>query len=339
MKCSSITFRLGVWLLLIVTILWGTAFAQAPQSDTFVSLLQQAQAKTNAREWAEAAPLWEKVVSFNPVHGRFWELLAEARFQNKQYPEAIQAYEKALDLGSGFPADQAYNIARCQAARGDKEQFFRWLERAFELGYRRLDQARTDKLFQAFATDLRFQRVTATGDVTRMSCDQGWRYDVQLLAREVKRKGYTPFRHISREAFELNVQKIQESIPRLTDMQIVIELMKLMAQVGDGHTMIYGFWERPEFLQTIPIEFSFFKEGLFVIAADSRFKELLGAQVLRFDNQTVEQIAAALDPLTHFQSGWRLVSQPLVYLTIALFGLNLGLTCWSLWRERQTHTV
>lgn len=43
--------------------------------------------------------------------------------------------------------------------------------------------------------------------------------------------------------------------------------------------------------------------------------------------------------VTHFQSGWRLVSQPLVYLTVALFGLNLGLTCRSLWRERQTRTV
>ncbi len=298
MNCSSITFRLSKWLL-IVAIPWGTVFAQAPQSDTFVSLLQQAQAKTNAHQWAQAAPLWEKVVSLNPVHGRFWELLAEARFQNKQYPEAIQAYEKALELRIGFPADQAYNIARCHAARGDKEASLTWLERAFDLGYRRLDQARTDKLFQAFAADLRFQRVVATGDVTRMSRDEGWRYDVQLLAREVKRKGYAPFRHISREAFELNVQKIHESIPRLTDMQIVIELMKLMAQVGDGHTMIYGFWERPEFLQTIPVEFSFFKEGLFVIAADSRFKELLGAKVLCFGHQTVDQIVAALDPLTN----------------------------------------
>lgn len=298
MNCSGITFRVSVWVL-VVAITWGTTFAQSPQSDTFVSLLQQAQAKTNAGEWAEAAALWEKVVSFNPVHGRFWELLAQARFQNRQYHEAIQAYEKALELQIGFPADQAYNIARCHAARGDKEQALRWLERAFELGYRRLDQVRNENVFRAFTSDLRFQQITATVDVSRMSRDEGWRYDVQLLAREVKRKGYAPFRHISREAFELNVQKIQESIPRLTDIQIVIELMKLMAQVGDGHTMIYGFWERPEFLQTIPVELSFFKEGLFVTAADSRFKELLGAQVLRFGNKTVEQILAALDPLTN----------------------------------------
>ncbi|HMW01893.1 MAG TPA: hypothetical protein PLB18_13050 [Acidobacteriota bacterium] len=43
--------------------------------------------------------------------------------------------------------------------------------------------------------------------------------------------------------------------------------------------------------------------------------------------------------VTRVQSGLALVSQPLGYLTITLFGINLGLTFWSLWRERQTHTA
>src|SRR6185369_6940882 len=79
--------------------------------------------------------------------------------------------------------------------------------------------------------------------------------------------------------------------------QVTIEMMKLLSKVGDGHTMLYAFWERPEFLKTIPIDLQFFQEGLFVTAADSRYAELLGAQVLRFDSLTVEEVMRGLDPI------------------------------------------
>ena len=47
----------------------------------------------------------------------------------------------------------------------------------------------------------------------------------------------------------------------------------------------------------MPVEFAFFEEGLFIVATDSRFSDLLGAQVIRFGDHSVAEVSQALDPL------------------------------------------
>src|SRR5712691_3306162 len=104
-------------------------------------------------------------------------------------------------------------------------------------------------------------------------------------------------------------------------------MMKLIAKVGDGHTAIsLGPKTHPEFLQTLPIKFYLFKEGLYIIAVDPKFKELLGAQVLRFGSHTVAEVVAALDPLINRDASDIWVKERAPYLMRSLPLLNgLGL--------------
>lgn len=291
-------------LLVAVLFLSGCAATAAQEtksrdnnSGEFLSALGHARAKSDAKEWKAAIALWERVVHRNPVTGEYWYELAEARYNSADYREAIPAYEHALKLGAGYPASRARDVARCYSMMGDKEQAIKWLDRAFALGYRRLDMIRSDPVFQSLQADARFQRLAATVDTSRMSRDEGWRYDLQLLAREVKRRRYDPFRSITEVEFDAAVKRVHESVPRLTDMQVIIELMKLLASVGDAHTLIYGMFERPEFRRNLPIELSSFEEGWFITAADERYEYLLGAQVLKFGERTMADVLAALDPL------------------------------------------
>ena len=210
----------------------------------------------------------------------------------------LSAYHKASDLGvNGLPSDVPLAIARCYTRLGEIDLALEWFEKAMKLGYRHLEEAQHDPDLQLLHENARFRELTATVDVSRMSRDEGWRYDLHLMAREIERRGYAPFRRTSREDFERQVASVDAAIAKLSDMQIVIAMMKLAAKVGDGHTMIYGFFERPEFLQNMPIEMSFFEEGLFVVAADSRFSDLLGAQIIRFGSHSVEEVLNAIDPL------------------------------------------
>lgn len=270
---------------------------QVSQANTYLELLRQANEKTRAKEWSEAAELWARVVQINPVEGDFWDLLARSRYENKEYRKAIPAFEKAFELRSGFPCNQAYGLARCYALLGEKEQSLKWLEKAFELGYRRLDLAQNDGALELLRSDTRYRNLVGLVDTSRMSRDEGWRFDLQFLAREIKRRGYDPFRRISREEFDATVKRVHEAIPRLTDLQISIEFMKFVAKGSDGHTMVFGFWERPEFLQTIPVDLFLFEEGLFITMADLRYEDLLGAQVLRFGGHSISEVLQALDPL------------------------------------------
>src|SRR5262245_20541457 len=44
--------------------------------NNFVETLRLAETKTAAKQWADAAPLWEKVTQANPLEVRYWERLA-----------------------------------------------------------------------------------------------------------------------------------------------------------------------------------------------------------------------------------------------------------------------
>src|SRR6266571_5347473 len=74
----------------------------------FMELLRLAETKTAAKQWSEAAPLWEQVVEANPVEVRFWKFLADMLYQGKNYRKAIPAYERVIELRGGFPSGAAY---------------------------------------------------------------------------------------------------------------------------------------------------------------------------------------------------------------------------------------
>jgi hypothetical protein len=275
----------------------NTFSAQEANQDNDAELIAQAQAKSNSQAWAEAAALWEKVVARNPVNGSFWHQLASAHYRARDYRRAIPAYQKVIALGAVFPSSAAYQIARCHAVLGEKDAALKWLEQAFEMGFRDLQAAQTDADWEALRDDPRYRKIVSLVDVSKLSRNEGWRHDLQLMAREVKRKGYAVARRISKEEFDVEVKKLNDAIPDLTDLQVTIEMMKLLRRVGDGHTGLLGSRSRADWQQTLPMQFYQFEEGLFIIAADPRYKELLGAQVLRFDERAVDQVISALEPL------------------------------------------
>jgi hypothetical protein len=271
--------------------------AQSPGAATFAETVLNAEAASAAKQWSDAIPLWEKVVQANPVNATFAFQLATSLLQAKDYRKAIPAFENALALRAGFPANMAYNIACSYAMLGDKEQAFTWLNKSFDMGLRNLERARVDPDLLSLHDDPRFARIVGLPDMSKMSREDGWRSDLALLAREVKRKGYIEgvYRALSKHDFDAAVKKLNDDIPKLSDGRIVVEMMKLLRLVGDGHTGI----ERPpaqlEYLLALPLQFYLFKEGLFIIAADPQYKELLGAQVKRFGDRSVDEVMHALD--------------------------------------------
>ena len=271
--------------------------AQAAQTAAFLTTLARAEAATRAGNWTDAAALWAQVVEANPHDGRFWNELARARGRNGDDGEAISAYERVMQLGWGIPENTAYNIAAGYARQGDKELALQWLDKAFQMGYRGVDRARRDENLRLLHDDARFRRIVLLPDPGRMSRDDGWRFDLEALAREVRRVGYAPLLHATSDTFDVGVTRLRAAIPRLTDIQIILELMKLMGTLGDGHATLQPVSGRPEFQPTLPMQFYAFAEGLFIIAADPKHRDLLGAQVLRFDAQPADSVMRTLDPL------------------------------------------
>lgn len=289
--------------------------APAPADATaFLGNLKEAEARTAAKDWQAATRRWESVVEANPVEGRFWNALATARYGARSYRQAIAAYDKALELGYGRPADTAYKVACAYALLNEPDQAFTWLQRSLAMGFLDLELLRSDADLASLRSDPRFARLTPVVDSTGLSREEGWRNDLQFLSWQIARIGAAPYRRKPKSWFDAEFEKLAASASRRTDTLIGLELLKIMREIGDGHSGVLGRADA-DWALTLPIQFYVFEEGVYVIAADPKHRDLLGARVLSYGGKPIEQVMAVIaegvsrdndGPWVKLQSSYRL---------------------------------
>jgi Peptidase family S41 len=279
----------------IAALLLLTALSAHAQ-DEYFDLVRQARAKNEAKEWSEAAKLWQRVVALNPVRSSLWNALAEAHFEAKEYRQAIAAWEKALDLG-WWPAHTAMHIGRAYVRMGEPQNAVDAIRRSLDLRFPSLSQLQEHPDLKALHDHAQFRELVGLPPKEPMTREEGWRRDLRLIRREIDRKGFQPYRRLTREQFDARFAALEKNVLKLADIDVIVEIMRLMREVDDGHTGIIPPFERREFASALPALFYLFKEGVFVIAADPAHRELLGAEVLQIGKRPVAEAAAALEPL------------------------------------------
>jgi len=276
----------------------------------FLAVVARAELRSASGDWAEAAALWGQVTAGNPVKGDYWARLAEARFAVEDYAGAREAYGKVLELGVRaeyrrpheadlpelLPGEVAYRIACCVAALGQRDEAVDALAVALDRGYRYLARARDDECWKPWLDDPRLRELLGLLD-PGLTRDEGWRADVALLAREIKRLAYAPFALAGEEEFDLSVAALDLEIPGLTDAQILVGMMKLVRHLDDGHAGVRPPEGDNELSRLLPLDFFLFPEGLYVVGAGPGYEDLLGARVERIGRLSTGEAVAALDPV------------------------------------------
>jgi hypothetical protein len=278
-----------------------------PDVNDYVRTLAGAEAKTGSASWPAAAALWARVVELNPVVGRHWVRLAEARYELGDFDGALAAYAKAQATGvwspirqeieTIFPAEVAYRMATCHVRLGDHESAVRELRRALRLGLRDLGRPKSDEHWEPLLGDEAVRDMLGIVDTTGMTRDDGWRADLAFLATEIKRRAYAPFREISEPEFDAAVARLAADVPGLSDFQVLAGLMRLLRPLGDGHAFVLPAPDNEDAQLSLPVKFYRFAEGLFVTAAAEACRQLVGAQVLSVDGHPVDEVLAAVEPL------------------------------------------
>jgi hypothetical protein len=96
---------------------------------------------------------------------------------------------------------------------------------------------------------------------------QPWRDDLHFMAREMERVHKNLYHSMTREEFEAMISRLDAKIPSLSRHQIIVEMAKIVAAVGDGHTNIAPTRDPKIGFRTLPIALYFFEDGLFIRAA------------------------------------------------------------------------
>jgi hypothetical protein len=132
-----------------------------------------------------------------------------------------------------------------------------------------------------------------------------WRADVRTLGAELPRRHKNAFARMTREQWDAAVRRLDGRLPQLKRHEVIVEIMRLVAMVRDGHTALNADFEDRTGFHRLPIRLYDFSDGLFIIAADSAHKDLVGARVVRVGRATA---AAALDSaaqiVSHEGANW-----------------------------------
>src|SRR5262245_27260156 len=91
-----------------------------------------------------------------------------------------------------------------------------------------------------------------------------WREDLAYLARELPRRHNNLFHTISRAQFDSALAVLDRKLPGLARHQVIVELARLVALVGDGHTNVAPTRDPKIGFHTYPVRLYFFKDGLFI---------------------------------------------------------------------------
>ena len=124
-----------------------------------------------------------------------------------------------------------------------------------------------------------------------------WREDLAYFARELPRRHKNLFHTLPRERFDSALAALDRKLPGLARHQVIVELARIAALVGDGHTNVAPTRDPKIGFRTYPLKLYFFKDGLFVRAAARPHADLVGAKVVRIGRLTADQAYRAVREL------------------------------------------
>lgn len=156
--------------------------------------------------------------------------------------------------------------------------------------------------------------------VSEKSREQEWLEDLDMLAEQLPQKHKNLFFKISQTEFHTKLEKLEESIPELEDDEIKVELMKVLASVGDSHTRMILHSAR-----IFPVKFYWFKEGIHVIYTTKDYQEILHQKLIGVEDMDVEAAIQRLSSVTAYENQSQLKHRlpNFLFRTDILYGLHI----------------
>lgn len=106
-----------------------------------------------------------------------------------------------------------------------------------------------------------------------------WREDLAFFSQELQRVHVNPFHSITPAAFHAAVADLERKLPRLEDHEVVVELARIVAMIGDGHTRLWLTPNERNGFHQLPIYLYEFGDSLGVVAIDARYAREAGGTV------------------------------------------------------------
>ncbi len=135
------------------------------------------------------------------------------------------------------------------------------------------------------------------------SREEAWRQDLDVVLTR-----FLPYDHSfsdeARAEFRQRVQRLQASVARKSDPEIMVELARAVALSRNAHTRLYLVRNRTE-VRRVPIRVWWFRDALHVVRATEKHKQLLGCQVEKIGGMKAATAAGKVRGIKPGNPSWQ----------------------------------
>jgi hypothetical protein len=146
-----------------------------------------------------------------------------------------------------------------------------------------------------------------------LTTDQ-WRDDLDDLLIALRTRHRHPFHTISEDALTRQARALHDRIPSLDAHEIIIAFARIVAMIGDGHTVLK--LDRIPWFRRYPVEFYRYSNGLCVRAIARDHETSLGARLLSIDGMPADDAMAAMRPFVSRDNEMGIIAAAPRYLSI-----------------------
>jgi len=127
---------------------------------------------------------------------------------------------------------------------------------------------------------------------------EGWRSDIDFLGAEVGRRHPPTAGDPGFARFQAALASLRARVGDMSDEAIAVDIQKALAGIGDGHTSIIPIPTATLNFATLPVDFYWFDDGVFIVGASSEQRSLIGARVSEIGGVAIETLVSRVTAMT-----------------------------------------
>ena len=147
-----------------------------------------------------------------------------------------------------------------------------------------------------------------------------WYEDIEFLKTTLMNKHKNLFFNITKEEFEEKIDDLKGIIEKLDYNDMKVEMSRIIASIGDAHTTV-----KLPINYVLPLEFYWFKEGIYVVKALEEYKELEYSKVIEINNVSIDEVIEELTKIISHENKSYLKANIVKYIQAVeiLYGLMI----------------
>ena len=125
---------------------------------------------------------------------------------------------------------------------------------------------------------------------------KAWKGDIEYLKTELPKRHKNLFFRTDKRTFEGKLNDLSNNLSDKTDLEIVLSIQKIIAEMGDDHTGI-DYQPITQNAGIFALTLYWFSDGLHVLGALSRYESALGGRITAINDVPITEVTSRLSTL------------------------------------------